>query len=97
MLGGEDGGGDALFERPGFERGRGASARGVAVGGDEEAGGAGVWDEGGEAAGRERGGGGRRAILQARAASPSAIAALKAASRPSGVSCVSIFIARLLS
>ena len=31
-LGGEDGGGDALGERPGFERGRGAAARGVAVG-----------------------------------------------------------------
>ena len=37
-LGGEDDGGDALGERPGFERDRGASARGVAVGGDEEAG-----------------------------------------------------------
>ena len=56
-LGGEDGGGDTLGERPGFERGRGASARGVAVGGDEEADDAGGWDEGGKAAGRERGGG----------------------------------------
>ena len=38
-LGGEDGGGDTLGERPGIDRGRGASARGVAVGGDEEVGG----------------------------------------------------------
>ena len=40
-LGSEDGGGDALRERPCFERGRGALACGVAVGGDEEAGDAG--------------------------------------------------------
>ena len=56
-LGGEDGGGDALDECPGIDRGRGTSARGVAGGGDEQAGDAGGRDEGGEAAGRERGGG----------------------------------------
>ena len=60
VCGGEDDGGDALRHRPGFEPGRGAPARGVAVGGDEEAGGAGGRDEGGEAAGRERSSGGQR-------------------------------------
>ena len=60
VRGGEDGGGEALRERPGLEPDRGTPALGITVAGDEEAGGAGGRDEGGEAAGRQCGGGVQR-------------------------------------